>query len=59
VAYFNGENPFNSFKLNFTPNTLGCYGMKIPKIEDFLIQPFSEAAYKNMGSSKKAFGNGE
>jgi len=24
-----GKNPLNSLKLNFTPNTLGCYGLNL------------------------------
>jgi len=27
IAYFNGKK-FFKLKLNFTPNTLGCYGLK-------------------------------
>jgi len=28
IAYFNRKNPSIYLELNFTPNTLGCYGLK-------------------------------
>jgi len=31
IAYFNGKIVSISLKLNFSPNTLGCYGLRLAK----------------------------